>query len=280
VGSLTFESPFPSTSSELLTTRFIGLDLAWSERNSSAAVVLEAETDQARWIGHHDRLGDDQEVVSFIRQAADHGPAIVAIDAPLLVPNETGSRPVDRLISRLFGPFEAGCYPANRKRFANCPRGENIVASLAADAFVQDPYLRQQAPTRTVFEVYPHPAMLSLFGLEKTLKYKARAHRSLAYRRAEMGKLQAHLASLQQHRPAMSLPQPIANRDLHTLRGSSLKQYEDLLDAAVCAYVAYYAWYWGPEGYQVYGDTTLGYILVPMTDWIRQLLARHPTRPA
>ena len=47
------------------------------------------------------------------------------------------------------------------------------------------------------------------------------------------------------------------------LRGTTLKHYEDLLDAAVCAYLAYCAWYWGPESYQVYGDISTGTYLYP-----------------
>lgn len=257
-----------------MNTRFIGLDLAWSARNTTGAVVLEAESQPAQCTYYSNCLGDDHEVVSFIRRAAGDGPAIVAVDAPLIVPNEEGSRPVDSLITKLFGPFEAGCYPANRNLPGGCTRGEQIVASLAADNFVQNPYLRKRAPIRTIFEVYPHPAMLALFDLCRTLKYKARNHRTVESRRSELGKLQTHLANLQHHRPAMFLPEPIIDKDLRALRGRALKHHEDLLDAAVCAYIAYHAWYWGPTGYQVYGDTAHGYILVPMTHWIRQLLAQ------
>jgi predicted RNase H-like nuclease len=117
--------------------------------------------------------------------------------------------------------------------------------------------------------------MLAVFGLSRTLKYKARSHRSLQSRRAQLGQVQTHLVNLQHHRPAMFLPEPITNQDLSVLRDKSFKHYEDLLDAAVCAYIAYHAWYWGPAGYEVYGDMALGYILVPMTDWIRRLLAQH-----
>jgi predicted RNase H-like nuclease len=48
------------------------------------------------------------------------------------------------------------------------------------------------------------------------------------------------------------------------MRGATLKCYEDLLDAIVCAYVAYYCWYWGPERYQIFGDLPSGHILIPI----------------
>jgi predicted RNase H-like nuclease len=258
-----------------LSTRFIGLDLAWSPRNNSAAVALEAGNHLARWIAHRELLGDNAEVLAFIQEAAGSGPALIAIDAPLIVPNEEGARPVDRQITSLFGHYGAGCYPAYRNRPGGCTRGEDIVAGLARHGFVQDPYVHRRAPTRTVFEVYPHPAMVALFRLDRTIKYKARPNRSLGLRRRELARLRTHLVSLEGHKPAMSTPPAVADRDLRTLRGTAFKHYEDLLDAAVCAYIAYYAWYWGRQGYQVYGDTTLGYILVPMTEWMRERLAEH-----
>jgi len=269
-----------------LSTRFIGLDLAWSPRNNSAGVALEAEGScdsvppaigrgRAHWIAHCERLGDDDAVLPFVSEAAGSGPALVAIDAPLIVPNQEGARPVDRQITRLFGRYGAGCYPAYRNRPGGCGRGEEIVAGLAHHGFVQDPYVSHRAATRSVFEVYPHPAMLALFHLERTIKYKARPKRSLDFRRSELARLRAYLVRLEEHEPAMSSPPAATDRDLNALRGGALKRYEDLLDAAICAYIAYYAWYWGPAGYQVYGDTTQGYILVPMTEWMRERLAKH-----
>lgn len=255
-----------------MNTRFIGLDLAWSPRNNSAGVALEAEREAAHWTGYRECLGDNADVLAFIREAAHDGPALVAIDAPLIVPNDEGARPVDRQITRLFGRYGAGCYPAYRNRPGSCTRGEEIVAALVQDGFVQDPYVKQKAGTRSIFEVYPHPAMLSLFHLEHTIRYKARLDRGLDFRHSELQRLRDCLLNLEHGVPAMHTPNAVASLDVHALRGNAFKRYEDLLDAAVCAYIAYYAWYWGPAGYEVYGDTTQGYILVPMTQWMRKRL--------
>lgn len=255
-----------------MSARFIGLDLAWSPRNTSAAVVLEAQDRRATWVLYSEQLGADSEVLPFLSESAQNGPALVAIDAPLIVPNEQGARPVDRQITHIFGRFDAGCYPANRSR--GCTRGEGIVQALTYEGFVQDPYVEQRTATRTVFEVYPHPAMIALFGLERTLKYKARSGRTLVSRRQELARLRDHLLNLNHALPAMLAPIDVTARDLQALRGANLKRYEDLLDAAVCAYTAYHAWYWGPQRYRVYGDTSNGYILVPMTQQMRQRLAK------
>jgi predicted RNase H-like nuclease len=235
-------------------------------------VVLKAQDARAQWIDHREQLGDDQEVLSFLRNAAQSSSALVAIDAPLIVPNEQGGRPVDRQISRIFGRFHAGCYPANRSR--GCVRGEGIVDGLRREGFVQDPHIeRRTSSKRTVFEVYPHPATIALFGLERTLKYKARSGRTMAFRRQELSRPRDELLNLRNAEAAMLSPVDVATRDLEVLRGRGFKRFEDLLDAAVCAYIAYHAWYWGPQGYEVYGDMSCGYILVPMTQRMRHRLA-------
>jgi predicted RNase H-like nuclease len=252
-------------------TRFIGLDLAWSPRNNSAAVVLEAQGSSAQWIDHREELGDDEEIHSFLCSAAASGSALVAIDAPLIVPNEKGGRPVDRQISRIFGRFHAGCYPANRNR--GCARGEGLVDELRREGFVHHPYFEQRTSERTVFEVYPHPASIALFDLERTLKYKARSGRTIAFRRQQLSRLRDELLTLSDAEPAMHVTVDVTTRELGALRGRRFKRFEDLLDAAVCAYTAYHAWYWGPQGYEVYGDTSCGYILVPMTQRMRHRLA-------
>ncbi len=87
---------------------FIGLDLAWSVRNRTGGAVIRDGALQA-WTG---TLTDDASIETFI---ADHVPAgvplVVAIDAPLRVPNSSGRRRADHEVSVAWGKFEAGAYP-------------------------------------------------------------------------------------------------------------------------------------------------------------------------
>lgn len=58
---------------------------------------------------------------------------IVAIDAPLVVPNKKGRRIADDLVSKLFREYHAGAYPANRERLSSWTgkiRGEEIYKLL------------------------------------------------------------------------------------------------------------------------------------------------------
>lgn len=241
---------------------FIGVDLAWSDRNTSAIAVIYAEDASGRLIHGEENLQSDDEIISFISQIAGTQPALVAIDAPLIVPNLTGSRPCDREVTRLFGRYHAGTLPANRNRFGGKVRGEEIVHQLVTRNFTHSPNLARQAKVRQVIEVYPHPATVVLFNLSRILKYKARKGRKLEERQKELTKLQGLIASLNQATPSLQIDKPVF-RSPASLASKAFKDHEDLLDAIICAYIIYYAWYWGPEGYRIYGNLDTGYILVP-----------------
>lgn len=244
---------------------FVGIDLAWSPRNHTGAAVLSAS---GQLLAATPRLGSDDEVLDFITNAIPaSSPALIAVDAPLAVPNETGARPCDRQVASVFSRFEAAPYPANRRNLGRYGglRAEAIRQRLESLGFQHDPYIERRVPTRQVIEVFPHPAIVSLFQPERTLKYKARSKRDYALRWRELARLRDYLSSLADADPPLHLTPSVARMSIEGLRGRSFKQAEDLLDALVCAYSASYAWHKGARGYAVYGDASQGHILVPMT---------------
>lgn len=238
---------------------FVGIDLAWSYRNPSAIVVLEGE----RAIAWNERIRSDEEILAFLKETVGKGPALVAVDAPLIVPNESGFRPCDRELALAFRHCEAAPYPANRRRFGGKVRGEELVRKLAAEGFVHSPIIEPRKDTRQVVEVYPHPASVALFGLERTIKYKVRPGRPPELRKAELSRYTALLRGLEKAFPPLHAPQ-ILSRELSPLKGRGLKAFEDLLDALFCAYIALYCWTFGPKGYRIFGDMGEGYIIVPV----------------
>ena len=240
----------------------IGVDLAWSPRNSSGGFVLQVDGETAREIGWHRGLESDDEIIAFIAEVASTGPALVAVDAPLAVPNEGGARLCDREITRVFGRFQAGAHPASRRllgRYGGL-RAERLAKRIVGElGFAHDPYIERRTDTRQVVEVFPHPGMVALFGLDKTLKYK---RGSVNQRRAELARLQACLLALADRAPALQVSDGW-QRDI-ALNGRLLKQYEDLLDSLFCAFTVAYCWYHGPTHYQVFGSVKDGHILVPI----------------
>ncbi|MEO1684317.1 MAG: DUF429 domain-containing protein [Cyanobacteria bacterium J06631_12] len=239
--------------------RFIGIDLGWQSGPSGLCCLGSRYSDGEfeLHIEQIDRKATLDGVLGWIDAIAPlPTPAIIAVDAPTLIPNETGMRSPDRLAHKYFGKYHAGCYPANLGR----PFAQRIIQfgqALERRGFCHAPTVKPQKIGRYQVEVFPHPATIQLFNLPQILKYKKGR---LADRRQALGELRNYLlTSLPRQNPplnAVSLPEVPAG-------GKALKALEDKLDSIVCAYVAAHWWYWGEERNHVLGGQCEGYIVVP-----------------
>ncbi len=243
----------------------IGIDLAWSTRNPSGGAVIVGNTGGGEFCGA-ELLGDDQEIIAYIDRHAGSGPCIVAVDAPLWVPNETGRRPGEAEIATAFSRYQAGAHPANRQRLAanGVVRGEALVAALEQRGFTHAPMIEAGTRVRQVIEVFPHPAMVAIFGLERTLKYKVKPNRTKQERDAEWGRYQQYMRDLQRADPALMGHEAFALQPVADLRGRYLKAYEDKMDALFCAYIALFGFRWGRARCRVFGTMEGGYIFTPV----------------
>jgi predicted RNase H-like nuclease len=151
---------------------FIGIDLAWSMRHCSGGAVIR----DGRLVEARGDLTSLEEIVEFVtNHLSPVAGAVVAVDAPLRVPNLTGIRPCERELNADWRRFQAGAHPANRGILARdgSVRGEALVDLLVSrHRFVEATTIPRRSPDRLICEIYPHPAHVSLFGLERTLKYK------------------------------------------------------------------------------------------------------------
>ncbi len=252
----------------ITTMRFIGLDLAWGERNNTAATVLESAPgrNSARLVHSQERLQTDDDILQYLISMTTDG-ACLAIDAPLIVRNLEGARPVDREVTRRFGRYGAGAHPCNLKKFPRGVRGARLIEKLARYGFRHQPHIsleeRRKAMKR-VFEVYPHPAQVVLFRLKKRLLYKKG---NVEARRRGLVLLQEKLfKELPGLKPRLILDKgfkTLLQRDVSGMKGRVLKAHEDTLDSLFCAYTGFYHWYWGEERSEVLGDMETGYIVIP-----------------
>jgi predicted RNase H-like nuclease len=255
---------------------FIGLDLAWSSKHNSAIALIEYNEGDptGKLVDWREELGGNNEIIAYLGEVAAAKPALLAIDAPLVVPNIAGARLGDKLLSQVFRPYQAGTHPANRTnlgRYGNPPgdiRGETLSNLLTQTLnFAHDPQVQPHQLTRQFFECYPHPAMVVIFQLAKTLKYKRKLKSLNNDRHLAYAELQAKLSGLATlpHEPCLSIPPELLARNTRAIRPvKSLKHYEDLLDAIMCAYVAFYYWWWGNEKVHVFGDWANGYVVSPI----------------
>jgi predicted RNase H-like nuclease len=233
---------------------FVGLDLAWGEKNQTGVAVIDAD-------GRLLHVGTAQDDASIADAVAPYvaEECVVAIDAPLIVKNPTGIRQCEAELNRDFGRFEAGARPAftDKPEFKN-PRGARVATTLGLD---MDP---ASSASRRAIEVYPHSATVVLFELEKTLKYKRGA---VGDRQRDLLRLMTLIEGLNEATPRLRVNHNVAWVELRKRVAAATRQVqldrdEDPVDAVLCAYVALY-WYHRPEDVTVYGDFASGYILTP-----------------
>jgi predicted RNase H-like nuclease len=244
--------------------RFIGVDLAWGVRRPTGLAAIDGDATHGALIAT-DLVRTDDEIVAWVTQHAAES-ALVAIDAPLHVPNESGRRPAEAEISRAFGRYHAGAHPVNRRLHSTdgIVRGESIAARLESLGFAHRPEVAAREPVRQIVEVYTHPAIIAFFDLPAIVRYKARPNRTRAERLTEFARLQRLMLSLTHADPALRGAEALLTQDLSTLTLARLKDYEDVLDAIVCAYTAHYLWRWGMARARVFGSFERGYITTPV----------------
>ena len=238
----------------------VGVDLAWSRRNRSGLAALRYDPDsRTATLTGQAWLRTDAEIAAWVaKHAPADSPAVIGIDAPLTVPNLTGSRPGDKALSAAYRRFQAGAYPANRRLLSRyndgTPRGEVILAALATQGIAHTPNIPTRGAVRAAFEVYPHAALVGLFGLTRTLKYK---RGSAVQKAAALRELARYMAKLSELEPSLAPFDPLPVDDMPH------KQAEDCLDALLCAYFALYYWYWGAAKCRIFGEAAGGYIVAP-----------------
>lgn len=240
--------------------KFLGIDFGWM-RGASGVALLETD-DGATTVTLMDvrALPDTGAVLAWIDEHV--GPeesALIAVDAPTVIPAGVKMRQVDKLTHTHFGRLHGGAYPANLERpFAKSTT--DFGRALVGRRYQHAAEITARHPGRYQIECFPHPAMLRLFSLPRILKYKKGR---VEQRREELGRLRALVADqLTVREPRLVLPRGLPELPLKG-GGVALKATEDQLDAVVCAYVGAHWWRWGAARNQVLGDAGNGYIVVP-----------------
>ncbi|TWD73076.1 putative RNase H-like nuclease [Kribbella amoyensis] len=248
---------------------FVGVDLAWGSRGTTGLAVAGED---GQVLDITTRQTDD-DILAWLRPWTE-GPCFVAFDAPLIVVNPTGHRLCERLVSRYFGRYGASCHAANTANpsFSEGSRALRLATALGLSTDPGSP--------RHAAEVYPHPALVTLFELPRVLQYKAKPGRDFAQLRGEMLRLVTYLESLAAADPPLVLkssPQWERIRDglESAARKADLKRLEDAIDGVVCAYIAAYATA-RPTDVRTLGDPADGTILVPVDPDLATRIDQEP----
>ena len=248
--------------------KFIGVDFGWTSGASGlCCLVLQGNKLAILDITTVLKVDDILAWIDF--WVSPQASGLIAVDAPTIINNQTGMRLADKLTHKYFGRYHAGCYPANLN-LGFSDRTIGFSQSLIGKNFHHAPTITPQKLGRYQIEVFPHPATINLFGLDKILKYKKG---KIAERQLELNKLWSYITQvLPQLEPALDLSTitkipAVPNKST----GKELKTIEDKLDSLLCAYIAAYWWYWGEAKNMVLGDLDNGYIIIPQSKDTKEL---------
>ncbi len=268
-------------------TVILAIDAAWTDTEPSGVALLAANG--SRWnclcvapsydtfinyacsTGIDWRYGcfrgskpDVPELLRAAHTVAGTDVDLVAVDMPIATIPFSARRAADNAISVAFGGRGCSAHSPSAVR-------PGALGAELTDQFRRAGYELVTSPdnasvARRLIEVYPHPALLALLGASYRIPYKVQ--KSSRYWpgvdvRERIVRLLSQFANIHAaicteiDSVSLALPTPAAVQSL-----SSLKPYEDALDALVCGWVATQ---FSLGKATAYGDAT-GAVWVPQPD--------------
>lgn len=192
---------------------YIGIDLAWNPHNSSGVALLKEN--KLLEVGNFYSL---ESIIEFVSKYPD---AYVGVDAPLIVENTVGNRAIEVEFLKDYASKKLGVYPVNRTLLL---KNNTIIAGEVLKDNIS------QTLGENLFEVYPHATIMNCFH-GSVLPYKRKKDRDTNFIRTQLQILQNYLHNVIEGDFIC---------DVQDLKGRVLKEYEDRLDAIVCAYTLYH----------------------------------------
>ena len=208
---------------------YIGIDLAWGEKNLSGFCVL-TPLDNKLEILEVKLLSSLDEILNEIKKYSQNQ-VYIGVDAPLLVPNQTGNREIEKEFNKDFAKYKISMLPVNRDlltKFSSEIRSENLYEKLHKLG-----YKRDLNATKAIFEVYPHSTIAQCFNKQKILPYKRKKGRDTTFIKQQLYIYQSYLKAVADKNQFFQV-------EIEKLKGQSLKNYEDMLDAFTSAYTLFY----------------------------------------
>jgi len=208
---------------------YIGIDLAWTYSKESGICVIDD-------IGNIDycesKVFSDEMIAAIVEEHALDG-AIVAIDAPLIVNNETGSRSCDGAIMRekIHGK-NLSVYTCSRSfmlKHYGVVRGEEVVKAIRnrMSAFSLTADLTDKK--HVIIETFPTGITLGLFPDAFPIKYKIKSKIEFGTTKMEMGRMVNLVKRLSFFDPPVHKVEDYFNNSL-SIQAMSKKGYKNLED--------------------------------------------------
>ncbi len=273
--------------------RFIGCSLAWRPSDAKDGTSCLVVLDERGSIIANSFAADVAAIAEAVEEyAADRRGVILGVDAPLSVPNERGTRKIERLLSKLALP----AYSASRKMFGEEPPGEALLAALQDVGVDYTDYpFRRQRGQRVAVEV-DSAATLKVLSLERGQgsgdpEQRLRAMDDPKLRKGNKGDRAAAIkgaVDVLWNTPGLRMRTGNLSGDLSTAENVDLSRVEiastlshadldriaSLVEGTLAAYTVHRHWK-GRDGSAVVGTGDAGSVLLPAGGTLHSRIAEE-----
>ncbi|MFC3418065.1 DUF429 domain-containing protein [Salinicoccus hispanicus] len=240
--------------------KFIGIDLAWTYKNETGICIL----DESGQVERLDSAVFSNADITEIIMAYQGESLTIAIDAPLIVNNESGGRGAEGALMRArINEHRLFAFNSSRnylnKTFGDI-RGETLMSEIQqALPHIQIGFSRT---TTNIVETFPTGICCGLFPDMFPIRYKKKRKMSFEESCDEMDRLIDRFNQIENTGNICGLMMKLDKGSMPYTRRLH-KHIEDKIDAFLCAY-AMYTIYKEQSQMNVYGNTDDGFILIPV----------------
>ena len=250
-----------------MTTSIIGFDSAWTDQvkaPGAVSIIRVVEGRPTEFVPP--RLSSFAQALTIIEaERRQFDRCFIALDQPTIVPNATGSRPVDKVAGSLISWVGGGVQPANRSKKGMFDDHAPIWAFKNGLGATEDPEGARDADSGVfIAEVFPALALPSLNAqfCGRSLGPKYNPGRRKTFRTEHWNAVVTCAASMGDAFDILGLSRWC---EMHRSSAVPTKSEQDLLDGVLCALIGY-MWLFEPRARSLMlGDLMSGYMITPAT---------------
>ena len=255
-------------------TSIVGFDSAWTDNPKAPGAICVIHLEPAgTYLNLAPQLASFAEALDIIqRESKNAQKCVVALDQPTIVPNLTGSRPVDKVAGSLISWIGGGVQPASQSKKGMFDGAAPIWRFKQALGAIEDPELARTALSGTfLLEVFP---ALALAAIENAFcsRLAAPKYNPANRRRFKISDWQAVTEAVRRFGLSNSLLHLDEWCSVVASQETPRKADQDKLDALICGLIGLH-WLVGPRDQSVMiGDLESGYMIAPAINGVNDRL--------
>lgn len=255
-------------------TSIVGFDSAWTDNPKAPGAICVIRLNGDGVVLYlAPRLASFAEALDVIeneRTSADK--CVVALDQPTIVPNLTGSRPVDKVAGSLISWIGGGVQPASRSKKGMFDEAAPIWSFKRALNAIEDPELARTALSGTfLLEVFP---ALALASIERTFcsRLAAPKYNPANRKRFKINDWQSVAEAVRRFGMLNSLRHLDEWCSLAAAIDAPKKADQDKVDALLCGLIGLHWINASRDQSMMIGDLESGYMIAPAINGIHERL--------